>query len=67
MRFFPILVLLLSFPTHAWGYLDAGAGSLLLQFLTALIFSSLYFLKSLWSRAWISIRKILSPRSDPRE
>lgn len=67
MRFFPILVLLLNLPTHAWGYLDAGAGSIFLQFLTAMIFSSLYFLKSFWARAWYSIRRMFSNRHASRE
>lgn len=62
-----MLVLLLGFPAHAWGYLDAGSGSIFLQFLTAILFSSLYLLKSLWARMWYSIRRMLSHKIIPRE
>jgi hypothetical protein len=65
MKAFPFLVFLLVLPGSACAYLDAGTGSIFLQIITALLFSTLYYLKSF--RALLSgmMRKLLSRKSPP--
>lgn len=48
-------VLLLLGPTLAWGYIDPGSGSYVIQLLLAFFFGSLFVMKNFWKRA---VRKI---------
>lgn len=48
------LVLLLA-PARAWGYIDPGSGSYLLQVLLAFFFGSLFVMKNFWKK---TVRKI---------
>jgi hypothetical protein len=43
-------ILVLSFPNHAYAYLDAGTGSMLFQALIAAVAAALVVLRAYWGR-----------------
>jgi len=53
-----VVALLTLFPLDAHAYLDPGAGSYLLQVMTAVLFGTLFTVKVYWRRLTAAVRRI---------
>lgn len=49
----------LVIPPRAWGYIDPGSGSYLLQVLLAFFFGALFVMKGFWKKAARKIARII--------
>ena len=56
---FPVLMLILAHPIHA--YLDPGTGSMVVQIVAATVFGGVFLIKSFW-RKTIRFCKSILPR-----
>ena len=59
-----VLVQWMILPPNAYGYIDPGTGSYILQMALAALFGALFTVKHYWSRIKIFLRSVFGKKGD---
>lgn len=65
--FIVLAVIFFIIPKNAHAYLDPGAGSMIIQYVAAILFAGLFVIKSFWKQIKMFFSNLLSKKTEGSE